>query len=271
MTLVEFEKLFGKRPALIGVVHLLPLPGSPRYAGNFQAVLEQALRDARSYADAGFDGLIVENFGDAPFFAGQVGPETVAALAVVTSKIRTAVDLPVGVNVLRNDARAALSVAAVAGGNFIRVNVHTGAMVTDQGLIQGDAAATLRYRKTLSADVRIFADVLVKHAAPLVEVPLEQAAVETIERGLADAVILTGKATGAEADPVAVASVKEVLPDVPVLVGSGIMPVNLRHFARADGFMVGSAAKVGGKASGPVDLERARALVEAIEEVSEQT
>ncbi len=269
MTLADFEELFRSRPAAIGVVHLLPLPGSPRYAGRFQAVLEQGLRDARNYAEAGFDALIVENFGDAPFYGSNVGPETVAAMAVVAKELRSQVDLPLGVNVLRNDARAALSVAVASGAEFIRVNVHTGAMLTDQGLLQGDAAATLRHRRLLAADVRIFADVLVKHAVPLAELSLEQAAAEAVERGLADAVILTGKTTGDEADPIAVASVKEALADVPVLVGSGITPVNVRHFGRADGFIVGSAAKVGGKATGPVDPVRARALIEAIKEMSE--
>ena len=270
MTRAEFYRLFGGGKAVIGVVHLLPLPGSPRYTGEFSSIVDRALRDARAYVEAGFNGLIVENFGDAPFYPDQVGPETVAAMAVVTSAVRAAVEVPVGVNVLRNDARAALAVATAAGGRFIRVNVHTGAMLTDQGILQGKAAETLRLRKMLSADVRIFADVLVKHGAPLVETPLERAALDTVERGLADAVILTGEATGKETDPAAVLSVKEAISDVPVLVGSGVTPSNARLFAHADGFIIGSWAKVGGKATEPVDPERARAVVKAIEKITEQ-
>src|SRR6266542_325886 len=158
------------------MVHLKPLPGAPLVGGSLDAVIDAALRDARAIASGGADGIIVENFGDRPFFATRVPPETIAAMTRAIVEIAAAVRLPLGVNVLRNDARAALAIAAAVGASFIRVNVHTGAMVTDQGIIEGDAAETLRYRTRIAADVAIFADTHVKHATPLANVDVVQSA-----------------------------------------------------------------------------------------------
>jgi membrane complex biogenesis BtpA family protein len=142
--------LFPSRKPLVGVVHLPPLPGSPRARAGLDGVLEFARRQAKGLLEAGFDGLVVENYGDAPFFAGSVPPETVAALAVIAREIvALAGKAPVGVNVLRNDARAALGIAAVSGASFIRVNVHSGVAATDQGIVEGKAAETLRARELL--------------------------------------------------------------------------------------------------------------------------
>src|SRR5687767_9268450 len=154
---------FGHAKPLIGMVHLQPLPGSPGWRGSFSAVLERAIRDADILAEAGFDGIMVENFGDAPFLPGRVAPETIAAVAVVAASLRSQFELPLGVNVLRNDGAAALAIAAVVGARFIRVNVHTGAMLTDQGWIEGRAHETLRLRASLNAQIAICADVMVKH------------------------------------------------------------------------------------------------------------
>jgi membrane complex biogenesis BtpA family protein len=149
------------------MVHLRPLPGSPRWDGSLEAVVERAVADARAIAAGGFQACLVENFGDAPFSPGAVDPATVAAMAVVVAEVRRALPLPVGVNVLKNDAQAALAVAAATGAAFVRVNVHVGAVVADQGLIQGDAYRTLRYRRLLGTATRLFVDVGGKHAVPL--------------------------------------------------------------------------------------------------------
>jgi len=175
------------RKLLIGVVHLRPLPGSPRWQGDLDAVLTAAIADAHAYERGGAHALFLENFGDVPFTKGNVGPETVAALAVAGRAVRHAVKLPLGFNVLRNDARAALALCAACGGSFIRVNVHTGAMVTDQGLIEGDAFGTLRSRRAVCPQALIFADVHVKHAVPLGNLPLEIAALDSVPRGSSSA------------------------------------------------------------------------------------
>jgi membrane complex biogenesis BtpA family protein len=185
---------------VVGMVHLLPLPGSPRWAGSMEAVVRRAVADARALAAGPVDALLVENYGDVPFLPGPVPAETVAALAAAVAAVRDAADRPVGVNVLRNDAAAALAIAAATGCRFIRVNVHTGSMFTDQGLIHGQAGPTLRARARLAPDVAILADVMVKHAAPPPGLDLGRAARDAWDRGLADALVVSSR-TGSPTPP----------------------------------------------------------------------
>jgi membrane complex biogenesis BtpA family protein len=159
MTRKEFKARFGERP-LFGMVHMRALPGAPRFSGSIDEVIAAAVVDARALADGGCDAIVFENFGDRPF-GKSAGKETIAAMTRVIADVKRDVRLPFGVNVLRNDAGGALAVAAATGAAFIRVNVHTGAMLTDQGIIEGDAAGTLRLRKQLAPEVLIFADHLV--------------------------------------------------------------------------------------------------------------
>ena len=263
---MDFWTLFPRCAPLIGVVHLRPLPGSPRWGRDWRAVERDARRDAKALVDAGADGVIVENFGDVPFYATSVSPTTVAAMTALTRAVREEIgDTPIGVNVLRNDAQAALAVAMVAGADFIRVNVHAGAMVTDQGVVEGRAAETLRERARLRATTLIFADIAVKHATPLGSgIPIEELAEETFERGLADALIVTGTGTGKETSQDDVARVRRALPSAPVLVGSGATVDDVGDIiAVADGAIVGTARKEDGVVTNPVDAERAAAFFAA--------
>ena len=254
-----------RRKALIGVVHLRPLPGSPRWRGDLESVLQFAVSDARSYERGGAHALFVENFGDVPFAKNSVAPETIAAMAAAGRAIRQTVRLPIGFNVLRNDAQTALALCATCGGAFIRVNVHTGAMLTDQGLIQGNAYETLRYRQRVCPRALIFADVHVKHAVPLGNWTIEDAARDTVERGLADALIVSGAGTGLAADLADLERVRRTVPAAKLLLGSGVTLANVRDFLpAADGFIVGTSLKVGGRVSNPVDPKRVAALVRAI-------
>lgn len=260
----EFETLC--RPAVIGMVHLPPLPGAPRWGGDLDAVLAAAARDASRLKDGGVGAIMVENFHDTPFYPDRVPPITVAAMTRVISAVGNETGgLPVGVNVLRNDAEAALAVAVATGAAFIRVNVHVGAAVTDQGPITGRAWETLRRRRELGAEVGILADVRVKHARPLVDRPLEEDAADLRLRGLADAIIVTGAATGRGTDPADVAAVRRALPDCPLLVGSGVTAPTLAPFAGlADGVIVGTTLKEPGEGPlAPVDRDRTRELVAA--------
>ncbi len=265
---LSHDVLPGLARALIGMVHLAPLPGSPRWAGSLAAVVERAVADARALEAGGFDACLVENWGDAPFGAGRVDPAAVAAMAVVVAEVRRAVRLPVGVNVLKSDAQAALAVAAATGAAFIRVNVHVGAVVADQGLIQGDAHGTLRYRRLLGTDTRLFVDVGGKHAVPLAPVELEQVARDAAYRGLADALVVSGVATG-EATPVGdVKRVRAAVPDRPLLVGSGVTPDSVGDLLQvADGAIVGTWIKHDGRTANPVDPARVAALVRAARQV----
>lgn len=250
---------------LVGMVHLLPLPGAPGYAGSMNAVCAQALQDAEVLADSGFDALMIENFGDVPFAAERVAPETIAAMAIIADRIREQTTLPIGINVLRNDAAAALGIAAAVGAQLIRVNVHTGAMLTDQGWISGQAYDTLRLRQRLNLPCYIAADVLVKHAVPPQGALPGDVAADTYYRGKADVLIVSGRATGAETDPGRIAEVKRAVPEAPVWVGSGLsLDTATSLLAVADGAIVGSALKQDGNARNPIDRLRARRLVERV-------
>jgi len=253
------------RKLLIGVVHLKPLPGSPRFAGNLRAILDFAVADARAYERGGANAVFIENFGDVPFTKANVAPETIAAMTAAGCAVRAAVTLPIGFNVLRNDAQAALALCAACGGRFIRVNVHTGAMLTDQGLIEGDAYHTLRYRERLAPGAEIFADVHVKHAVPLGDWTIEDSAHDTVERGLADALIVSGVGTGRAAEIADVERVRRACPKTKLLLGSGVNAANVKNYLRfADGVIVGSSLKRDGKLANPVDPKRVAALFRAM-------
>src|SRR5215471_8783233 len=203
---MSLDAIFGSSKAVVGMVHLEPLPGSPRWAGSMKAVTHAALADAHALAEGGVDAILVENFGDVPFVPGRVDPGCVAAMAAVATEIRRAVSLPLGINALRSDAVSALAIATAVGARFIRVNVHTGAVVTDQGILTSGAHDTLRYRRLLSAPVALFADVQTKTS--------------DLER------------------------VRLAVPEVPLLVGSGASPENAADLlAFADCLIVGTSVK----------------------------
>lgn len=251
--------------ALVGVIHLPPLPGSPRAvrrAGAMSRIVEGVQRDVAALARAKYDAVIIENFGDAPFEPGAVSPITIAAM---TSCVRVAAlagrdgRLAVGVNVLRNDVRAALAIAAATETSFVRVNVHVGAVVSDQGIIEGRAHETMRERVAWGAtNVKIWADVDVKHAAPLGQRPVEEVAKDAVLRGLADAVLVTGAATGAKVDGDTLARVRSAT-RAPIYVASGAVPEDLPRLRElgANGVIVGSHLRRGGKPGGPIDPARA--------------
>jgi membrane complex biogenesis BtpA family protein len=249
---------------LIGMVHLGALPGAPRYFGDFEAVLAAAAADARALEEAGFDAVLVENYGDLPFFADTVPPTTVAAMTRAVTEVRRAVALPVGVNTLRNDAPASLSVAAATGASFIRVNVLAGWMMTDQGPITGRAAEVARLRAALRIEVAVLADVFVKHALPPPGADLGRAAADMWERAGADALVVTGAGTGHPASLDDLEQVKTAAHGAPLFVGSGVTPQTVGDFLRlADGVIVGTSLKRNGVTQAPVDPARARALVAA--------
>ena len=254
---------------VVGMVHLRPLPGAPAWDGDLGAVETAARRDAEALAAGGAGAIMVENYHDVPFFPERVPAETIAAMTRLALAVSDAAGgLPLGINVLRNDTRAALAVAAAVGAAFIRVNVHTGAALTDQGVIQGRAAETMRLRRVLAPEVAVWADLRVKHAAPLAERPLADEVGDLRSRGRADALIVSGAATGAAADPARLAAARDALPDGPLLVGSGATAENVSDFALADGFIVGTSLKT----DDHIDRERVAAFVAAVRALdSEET
>ncbi len=253
------------RCALIGMVHLPALPGSPGWDGSMRALVEAALTDARALVEGGCDALLVENMGDLPFLRGRVEPETVAAAAVCVQAV-AALGLPTGVQLLAAANREALGVAVAAGASFVRVEAFAYAHVADEGWLDACAGELLRARRALGAErVQVWADVKKKHAAHAVTADLT---LEEVARGSAfcgaDALVVTGARTGDPCAPDDVAAAGAA--GLPVLVGSGVTPEGVGPLvARAQGVIVGTSLKAGGDWRRPVELARVRALRAAID------
>lgn len=250
--------------ALVGMVHLGPLPGSPRWAGDLGAVLDAAERDADALVAGGCDALLVENMGDVPWLRGEAGPWTVAAMALATERVVRR-GLPVGVQVLAAANREALGVAVAAGASFVRVEAFAYAHVADEGWIDACAGVLLRDRAALGARVAVWADLKKKHAAHAVTADLT---LSDLARGTAfcgaDALVVTGSSTGAPTDQADVVAAQ--VAGVPVAAGSGVTPADAGALARvADALVVGTSLKVGGDWRAPVDPERVRAVREAMD------
>jgi membrane complex biogenesis BtpA family protein len=268
--LAVIDSLFGVPRALIGVVHLPALPGTP--AGNLDvaAITSIAVQEARQYEDAGFHGVMIENTHDRPYLKAGVGPEITAAMAVIGAEVRSAVALPLGVQVLAGANTSALAVGLACGASFVRVEGFVFAHIADEGLIEASAGALLRYRRAIGADhIRVFADVKKKHSAHAITADIDIAeTAKAAEFFLVDGVIVTGVATGQPAEPDEVKSVSRAV-SVPTIVGSGITTQNLPHYAEADALIVGSSIKQDGIWSNPIDPDRARALVRAFHNLSD--
>ncbi len=247
-------------------------------------MIDRAEQEAVALASGGVDGIILENFFDAPFTNTRVDPAVVSAMSLVAQRIKQMVAIPIGLNVLRNDAHSALAIAACVGAKFIRVNVLTGVMATDQGIIEGDAYHLLRYRRELGCDIKIFADVLVKHAYPMSAPDLTLAIQDTVNRGLADAVILSGQFTGNAPHHQELESARQtcmggsghgfsnISSTVPMLIGSGATWDNIPELIKyADGVIVSSSLKRHGKIHHPIDPNRVHRFVDAVRHGLKQT
>jgi len=272
LRLRSLKEMFGVEKPIIGMVHLLPLPGAPGYDFyGLEAVIEHALRDAEALTSGGVDGLIVENMWDLPYYVGtDVPPEEMTAQAVAARAIVEAVEVPVGINVIHNGGRVTLAIAVAAGADFIRVCLLTGARVWDTGeLDRGCAAELFRWRKNLGAEhIKIFADVDKKHSVPFPGIDLATH-IEWTEFYLADALIVSGKMTGAAPELEKVKRARE-LATRPVLMGSGTTADNIAQFLQyADGAIVGTDLKVDGIAENPVDMERVKRYMDAVRAVRE--
>lgn len=265
----ELERIFGTRKPIIGMVHLAPLPGSPRHDGmSMKEIADKALADARLLRTAGVNGAIIENFGDVMFFK-KVPAETIAAMTYVSAIIAHEVPgLTLGMCVLQSDAIASMAIANTIGAKFIRVPYYTETYVVDTGLMDSIAAETLRYRKFLNADVKIFADVHIKHGYPISQRPIGEAAADTEHRGLADAILVTGIATGAKTKVDDVKEVKEAVKYTPVFVASGVDEKNLPLYKNyADGAILGTHIKFDEDTEAPIDPQKLSAFMKVARSV----
>jgi len=260
---MDLAKIFKVDHPIIAPVILKALPGSPGYAGNLESVIEFAVKDAKLLDECGVDGLSFENLGDAPFFSDEAPPETIASFGRIIGEARRVSSLPIGVNVLRNCANASLALSQAYGGRWIRVNVLTEAYVADQGIIEGVAAELMRYRRALGAEkVAVFADIRVKHASPLAQRPIRDSALDMVERGMADALVVTGPRTGSPPSPADLKALKG-LKDI--LIGSGLNQENVRRLLPlADGAIVASCFRREGYVMNPIEPQRVRNFVSIV-------
>lgn len=261
------SSLFGAPRALVGMLHVGPLPGSPGHriaATSLEEQVARAVAEAEIYRAAGFHGLILENMFDRPYLNAQVGPEIVAAMAVIGREVRRVVPLPLGVQVLAAANEEAIAVALACGGSFARVEGFVFAHVADEGLIEADAGPLLRYRAAIGAEhIRVFADIKKKHSSHAITADVDIVdTAHAAEFALADGVIVTGTSTGRAADPAEVTAVAKGI-GIPVLVGSGITPDNVAAFAAADGLIVGSAVKQRGDWRLPLDRDAVQRIAAA--------
>jgi hypothetical protein len=267
-TVNTIQTLFGAKRALIGVIHVQALPGTPANKFDVARITSIAVDEARIYRDSGFHGLLIENTHDRPYLKKNVGPEIVAAMSVVGAEVRKAADLPLGIQILAGANESALAVALACGASFVRVEGFVFAHVADEGLIEASAGTLLRYRRSIGAEhIHVFADIKKKHSAHAITSDID--IVETAKAAeffSVDGVIISGVATGEPAKPEEVDAVAAAV-SVPTLVGSGITADNVKHFASADAFIVGSSIKKDGRWWNQMDVERTRALVKAFQAV----
>lgn len=258
--------LFSRSKAVIGVIHVGALPGTPRSSQTVAELVTSATTEARIYRESGVDGVIIENMHDVPYLRGEFGPEIVAAMTTIAVEVKHECGLPVGVQILAGANIEAMAVAHAAGLDFIRAEGYAYAHVADEGFIQSSAAKLLRYRKMIGAtNVQVWTDVKKKHAAHAItaDVSLGETA-ETVEFMGADCVIVTGSATG---KPPTNADVREAKSHcrLPVFLGSGITEANIREFHdHADGFIIGSAFKIDGLWSNTIDPARVGRVIAAL-------
>jgi membrane complex biogenesis BtpA family protein len=269
MNIIHFKEVFGSEKPVFGMVHLPPLPGSPNYGNSMEDVINHALFDSQVLVENGVTALIVENLGDYPYYPVTQEPETVAAMTRVALEIKKKYpDTLLGINVLRNSWKSAIAIAYLVGAQFIRLNVLTDVMATDQGLIVGEAHLALRYRKYLGADnVLLFCDLYSKHAAPLAARDLRTVASEMVGRGMADAIIISGPETPVPPLKEDILQVRQAVPDVPIILGSGITTEVCDIVSLADGVVFGYGSKPSGNMNDPVDEKTVRIFMERISNI----
>lgn len=254
---------------LIGMIHLDPILEG-RHCPPLDQIEAQAVREALSLADAGFDAVMIENLGDAPYYPDHVPPHTIAgmtriAVAIQSAFTRNQKKTQIGLHVMLNDSLAGIAIAAASGGSFIRVNVHSGVMLTGHGIVEGKAHETCRYRDQYNPNCSIFADIRFRHAAALAERPLKQEAIELWKRSRADAIILTGTQTGDIIVPQELRGLRQALPDCPIIAGSGVTPDQLSQLLPyIEGIIVGTWLKSDADVNNPIDPERAHHFVQTV-------
>ncbi len=263
------EKIANTKKPIIGMIHLPPLPGNPRNSLSPEEIVDKALNDARILVENGIHAIMIENFYDSPYPKYTPREETISLMSIITWEIKKKYNKPIGINILRNCGTSALAIAYITNADFIRVNALSQTMVTDQGIIEPIAYKLSIKQKLLGAEVKIMADINVKHAKPLVERELSSVIRETIERGHADAIIITGKTTGTPPTPEEVIEAKKYTGQTPMVIGSGITKDNLhKYIPYADAFIIGSYFK---NKNGKLEPRKIKSLIQRHRELLQKS
>ena len=260
------KKLFGVNKAIVGMIHVDPLPGTPQYKGDVESIINKAVKEAIIYKNSGIDAIAIENMHDIPYLIRYVGPEIISLMSIIGREVKKASQLPCGIQILAGANKEALAAAHSAGMDFIRSEGFVFAHVADEGIMESDAGELLRYRKQIGAeDILIFTDIKKKHSSHSItsDVNISETA-KAAEFFLSDGVILTGTSTGKETDIDELKKVRATV-KIPVLIGSGLTANNIeKYFPAADAFIIGSYFKQGGDWRKKVDANRVKALMNKI-------
>lgn len=254
----------GRGGFVIGMVHCLPLPGSPAFQGDIDKIMEQAVDDAKTLERGGVDAVMVENTNDSPY-SEYISKTQVAALSAATALVKKEISIPVGVDASFNDCEASLGIAVANKCDFIRVPVFIDTIVNGCGVLTPCAYKVIDLRKRLHAEnIMLLCDIQVKHSHMLLpQVPIEWSATNAVAAG-ADAIVVTGTTTGEETPIDMIQRVKNVV-NIPVMAGSGINPNDIaEQFKIADGAIVGSTFKKNGLTTNPVEYDLVRKLLEPL-------
>jgi len=251
----KLKKIFKKdKNIIIGAIHFPPLLGYADFPG-FKIALNNALKDLTAFEKGGVDGIIFENNYDIPHKT-FIDSSIVASMAFLGEKIKAKTKLPLGISVLWNDYRAALSIAKTLNLQFIRIPVFVDKIKTDHGIIEGKPKKIIKYRKLLNADnVALFTDIHVKHAELLSKNSIIASAKLAIKNH-SDAIIITGKWTGQSPDLDELKLLRNSIGKFPILVGSGTDKNNINSlFKYANGTIVSTSLKSGQQTKKEVNIK----------------
>ena len=249
----------------IGVVHLKALPGSPSYENNLSEIYKSALEDSTALQNGGVDSIIIENFGDIPFAKNSISKLTLAHFTNIAKELSDSLNIDIGINVLRNDGESALSIADSINANFVRINILSGTMYTDQGIIEGKANKLIKLKNSLSNNIEIYADVFVKHAVPPIGYTIENQTEELLLRAGADKIIITGDGTGKEINFEQLQKLRGIVPKGQLAIGSGVNESNIENYKNvADILIIGTGFKVDQNIAKPIDVKSVEKLIKMI-------
>jgi uncharacterized protein len=260
-----FDFLGDKKKVVIAMAHIGALPGSPLYDadGGVSKLIEGVLKDIDALQTGGVDAVMFGNENDRPYVL-KASPEGVAGMTAVVQAVKPHLKIPFGVNYLW-DPLASVAIAAATGASFVR-EIFTGLFASDMGLWQADCAGALRLRRNLGRqDMKLLFNINAEFAHSLDERPIALRAKSAVFSSLADAILVSGPLTGDPVDRSNLKTVREAVPDVPVLANTGVTIDNVRDIlAISDGVVIGTHFKVDGNTWNPVDGARVKRFMDAV-------